>query len=213
MPTKNEDKRRANELGMIYAKHIANMDDEVKQLMKGKGFWNSFHKGFKKGFEIATPVASVIAPEIAPELLVANSLVQASGKSKVKKKKTSGKRSTKKDKLAKLLAFVNSQNKSKGGRMNKKPKEIKLKYAPSYTLPQPVREQRPSPRPIRRPPALNVSNLEGPNYGTRGRGKKSKSRNYDKIKRRGMMVKKIMKEKGLKFIEASKYIKDNNIKY
>ena len=35
----------------------------------------------------------------------------------------------------------------------------------------------------------------------------------DKMKRRSQVVKKIMKEKGLKLIEASKYVKANNIPY
>lgn len=43
-------------------------------------------------------------------------------------------------------------------------------------------------------------------------GKKKKSLN-PKMKKRMEMVKKIMKEKGLSMIEASKYIKSNGIKY
>ena len=35
----------------------------------------------------------------------------------------------------------------------------------------------------------------------------------DRRKRRGALIKKLMKDKGLKFIEASQYIKKNNLKY
>ena len=41
----------------------------------------------------------------------------------------------------------------------------------------------------------------------------SKRRMSDKMKRRGALVKKVMKEKGLSLAQASKYVKEKNMKY
>lgn len=124
---------RLHLLGQHYAKHIFDMDDELKDALKVEGsgkFWHSFSKGFKDGFlktlAIATPIVSVAQPEMAPALIGLNALVNGSGKS---------------DK------------------------------------------------------------------------KKPKRKLSDKMKRRNVLLKKIMAEKGLKMIQASKYIKENNLEY
>ena len=125
---------RLHLLGQHYAKHIFDMDDELKDALKVEGgskFWQAFSSGFKNGFKktlaIATPVVSVLQPEAAPALIGLNALVNGGGKS------------------------------------DKKPKR--------------------------------------------------KRQLSDKMKRRNVLLKKIMKEQNLKMIEASKFIKENNLEY
>ena len=102
---------RIKKLGLVYARHISEMDNDFRELQKvrgGSSFWKSFAKGFKKGIGIATPIVQVGStlagqPELGLAMGGLNTLV-GNGK--------------KKDKLEELAdsmeEFINSYEK-KGG--------------------------------------------------------------------------------------------------
>ena len=140
---------RAQELGLLYAKHIINLDDEVKNLHSGGSkFTEHFLDGIKSGFNELMPVVRDKLKDMAKDKL---KQVVKEGKSIAKNK---------------LKKFI-SQFKGKGG-----------------------------------------CACDGA-----GKKKRKKRQATDKMKRRNVLVKKIMKEKNMKMIEASKYIKQNNIEY
>ena len=201
-------KVRATELGMHYMKNILEMDDEAKNLHKimGAGFFKDFSKGFKKGFTKSLDVlhkakrpiqiASVAMgqPEIAEAVELADDASQiARGKGK---------------KLTLMEQYFANTKKIKGG-MNRRPPPLNLIGIRNGENNNPIAPPVPVAPPVRvRIPKMKIKDDKKKG----GKQKKPVSAN-DKRKRRGMMVKKIMKEKGMKFIEASKYIKQNNIKY
>ena len=216
---KDMNKIRATELGMHYAKNILDMDDEVKQLKKviGAGFWKSFSNGFKKGFNKSLDVLhkakrpiqiGAIAlgqPEIAEGVELADDVSQiARGK---------GKKLSRKERIKKLLNKYKMKKKIKGG-MNRRPPPLNLDgirngennnpIAPPVPFPPPV--------PVAPPVRVRIPKIKMKDDKKKGGKQKKPVSANDKRKRRGMLLKKIMKEKGMKFIQASKYIKENNIK-
>lgn len=152
--------KRAEELGLLYAQNILSLDDEIKSLHRGSGFFSSFTSGMKKVLK-AVPATIAIAgaatgqPEVVVPALALHKVVNGNGIS------------TK----SKLQEFISSYKRAGG--------------CPCDDM-------------------------------KRGKGKKKPRKKRvatDKMKRRNILVKKIMKEKGLKMIEASKYIKQNNLTY
>ena len=235
--SQNANKSRALELGLHYAKNIMEMDDEVKQLknLMGTGFWKDFHKGFKKGFSIPMKVGKKLIPEIAPVLDVANEVVQASGVKHKKKKK-------KKINIKALIQKVKGKGYHYGGADNKKEggtkaqeaererlNDIALKYTGKsldeinevdVTKGRKTKKSKPSRRitptiiSTEKKRKTNRSNIIQCDKGLKIVKSRVKSTNpNDRRKRRGALIKKLMKDKGLKFIEASQYIKKNNLKY
>lgn len=155
--------KRAKELGLLYARNILNMDDEVKQLHRGSGFFQHFTDGMKTVLK-AVPAAVAVAgaatgqPEVVVPALALHKAINGSGVS------------TK----SKLQEFIKYYKRSGGCPCDDDDEK-------------------------------------------KGKGKKKKPRKKrvatNKMKRRNALVKKIMKEQGLKMIQASKYIKDNNLTY
>ena len=154
----NKDMERAKRLGFLYAKHILNMDDEIKDLYKGAGFFSHFTDGMKKVLK-AVPATVALAgaatgqPElVAPALALHAAVNIGSGVSN----------------KSKLQEFIDGYKRAGGCECEEEKS---------------------------------------------GKGHKKKRAVSNKTKRRNALVKKVMKKKGMSMIEASKYIKQNNIKY
>lgn len=106
---------RAEELGHLYAKHILDLDDEVKHLVKGKGFFSSFTSGMKKAMKVlpaavATAGAITGQPEIVAPALALHAAVNGKGKANL------------------LDQFITTHNKRAGS--GKAPKHVSGRSAP-----------------------------------------------------------------------------------
>ena len=122
---------KAEKMGKLYAKHILELDDEVKTL-KG-GSWNKFFSGFKSGFKTVAPAISTVAtltgnPEVALAVSGVDALLGNGKKGKVKKDKPK-KDKPKKDKPKKggsiLKDYLEKRKKMGAGAMKDKVKPKK----------------------------------------------------------------------------------------
>lgn len=209
----SEDERKA--LQSILAKHPE---------MTGAGFWDDFKSGFNSVFSPVASVVKAIAPAFGPAGLATSAGLSAVGYGKEKKTRGRPKGSKKKELVSPngdLLAMPSPclangvpptsqlrgsyggakpslkesvikavEKKMKGGKMPMSQDVVHIDFEKG-SLPKKG--------------GKNLSGMTDKRSDMTGSG--------DKRKARAMMVKKIMAEKGLKMIEASSYIKKNNIAY
>ena len=196
MVKKCEHKKRIEELGQKYMKHILELDNEIKNLrgqVKGGGFFKNFSKGMRHAIHaISKPVevASTVAGE--PEVALAmEALDGAVGKGKATEKKldVTGGGVKRRGRKKKLVA----------------PKEVNGRQA-VVNVPNNVLDL------SKKVPKANKADIVSRILGGAKKSKRP-SRSTGKRARRGALMKKIMKEQGLSFIEASKYIKGHGLKY
>ena len=250
---------KADEIGRMYAKHIMELDDDVKTF-KG-GSWNSFFKGFKKGFHKVAPIASTVAtmtgnPEISLAIDAGDMAMNGSGKKQkkrgsllmeyLKNKKSVKGGTTAQDEERKRLDLIAQKytgkkldeidEKAVMGQKEEKEPETKKKK-PRRIVPtlisEPVVEEKKSfitkrskarkkrimeskhhsKQPQTKPRRKNRNVIPCDNgYEIRKKKKKITNPN-DKRKRRGALMKKLMKERKISFIEASKAIKSEGLTY
>ena len=140
---KEAETSQAHKLGLLYAKHIMELDPEVKKLsVKGGGFWDKFTSGMKSVAKaipatIATAGAITGQPEIVAPALALHGLVNGKGKSDAlsefiathrgsgKKEKKQRKPRKASDKMKRRSALIRKLMKEKGMKMTDASKHIK----------------------------------------------------------------------------------------
>lgn len=146
-------KKRAHDIGEMYAKEIVEMDDDVKEMV-GKGFFEDFGRGFMKGLKmVLSPVKAIASVIPHPAAQAVSKGLDMTGFGK-----TGG--SGLQDDVAYTEAIEMDRTKQGGGRVKK----------------------------VKR---------------TRVQG--------ERMKKRGALIKKLMKEKGMTLPQASKYIKEHDL--
>lgn len=175
--------------------------------IKGSGFWSDFADGFKS---VIKPVANVVS---TVGHLIPHPLAQglATGADITKGVLGDGKKQDEKDKEDEKLAMEVKGEKDKEGSgflddaltfAVGGPVGVMAKKALGFGKKQDEQDKEDEKL------AMEIKEIK--DKSKKGKGKKKMS---DKMRRRSALVKKIMKEKGLKMIEASKYIKKHNLKY
>ena len=137
---------QAHKLGLLYAKHIMELDPVVRKLAKvsGGGFWDKFTSGMKSVAKVipaavATAGAVTGQPEIVAPALALHAAVNGGGKNSnalnefITKHKGSGAKKKRKvsDKMKRRNALIRKLMKEKGMKMTQASKHIKannLKY-------------------------------------------------------------------------------------
>ena len=135
---------QAHKLGLLYAKHIMELDPEVKKLsVRGGGFWDKFTSGMKsvaKAIPATIATAGVITgqPEIVAPMVALHGLVNGKGEKSdalsefISTHKGSGKKEKKQrkprkasDKMKRRSALIRKLMKEKGMKMTDASKHIK----------------------------------------------------------------------------------------
>lgn len=199
---------KAEKLGRLYGKYIIELDGDVKKMaqVKGSGFWKNFSRGFKDGFKKTLKytkkpieIASMATgnPEVALGTEVLADVVGASRVGGADNEEWEMVEKPPKE----LFQWVESNKEFKKRIMNK------------------VNEKLKKSRKVEGNKKTNVIIDEEKKSVPKGRGKKGKGRGggrrkiSDKMKRRNILVKKLMKKHKISLIQASKKIKSENISY
>lgn len=170
--------------------------------LEGKGFWEDFGKGFMSVIRPVTSVLKTVAPVIAPGIghLASKGLdavgLGKSGDSRLDE--VIEDKQTKKldNKLNKEAVLIEKE------KIGGKKKTNKKKTNKNEGVVDPVIEKLLG--------GVIDKKEEAPKKETKTKAPKKAS---DKMKRRAELVKKIMKDRGVKLVEASKIIKNEGLKY
>lgn len=167
---------------------------ELNSHLEGKGFWEDFGRGFMSVIRPVAGVAKAVLPVVAPGVGTLASM----GMDAVGLGKSGGK---KEDVRADEIEEVKEVKQLEGGKKKRGRKPKKEKGGKS----DPVIEKLLG-------GALELGKAKtGTDMMTGGKKAKKPRKQSEKMKKRGELVKKIMKERGVKLAEASKIIKSENL--
>jgi len=202
------EKEDAEKLGRIYGKYIIELDGDVKKMaqVQGSGFWKNFKKGMKKGMK--SEFGRTIKSGLKSGYNMAKSGVKTGVNMRLKSTPVLTHAKYIKDKIY-PKSNKDGDEKKQGSGLWKNLKKGMKKTLHYGKIPLELGAMAVGQPEI----AGGVEALDQLAQASGKRPKRKGRKISDKMKRRNVLVKKLMKEHGLSLVQASKKIKAENIDY